>query len=253
MELAYRRGDELEGKVALVVGGSRNIGRGVARALAAAGAGVMVNARTSEDEARATVDLIRSEDGRAAYHLADVTDPAAVEVLIADTVRHFGRLDILSINQTLRASAPIERISYEEFRRVVAVTLDGSWLCCKAAVPHLTAAGGGAIVMMGGQAAITGSRAGSHVSAAKHGLLGLTRSLAKELASRHITVNLIHPYAIDTQRVAASDHPHESTTTPIGRMGRVEEVAALVRHLCGPAGGYITGQSIFVNGGAFIP
>jgi 3-oxoacyl-[acyl-carrier protein] reductase len=252
MDLAYRRSDELDGKVALVVGGSRNIGRGVARALAAAGASVMVNARASEDEARETVDLIRGEDGVAEYRLADVTDPSAVDRLVADTVRRFGRLDILSINQTLRASASIETISYEEFRRVVAVTLDGTWLCCKAAVPHLTAAGGGAIVMMGGQAAITGSRAGSHVSAAKHGLLGLTRSLSKELADRHITVNLIHPYAIDTER-AAGDHAHENTTTPIGRMGSVDEVAALVRHFCGPAGSYITGQSIFVNGGSFIP
>jgi 3-oxoacyl-[acyl-carrier protein] reductase len=184
--------------------------------------------------------------------MANVTDPAAVDAMVAETVDRFGRLDILSINQTLRASAHIETISYEEFRRVVAVTLDGTWLCCKAAVPHLTAAGGGTIIMMGGQAAITGSREGSHVSAAKHGLLGLTRSLSKELASRHITVNLIHPYAIETER-AATDHPHENTTTPIGRMGSVEEVAALVRHLCGPAGGYITGQSIFVNGGSFIP
>src|SRR5438105_4408612 len=174
MSRAMGKDNDLEGKVALITGGSRNIGRGVALALAAGGARVMVNASKSEEEARETVGLIEKEGGEAGYFMADVTEASAVEAMLAATVSRFGRLDILSINQTLRASAPIEEISYEEFRRVVAVTLDGTWLCCKAAVPHLTAAGGGAIVMMGGQAAITGSRACSHVSAAKDGLRGLT-------------------------------------------------------------------------------
>src|SRR5581483_1337807 len=102
-----------------------------------------------EDEARETVELIASEGGAAAYCMADVADPAAVDAMVAETVRRFGRLDVLSINQTLRAQSPIERLSYEEFRRVVAVTLDGTWLCCKAVVPPMTEAGGGAIVIMG--------------------------------------------------------------------------------------------------------
>src|SRR5437870_3664085 len=123
-----RKGDELQGKVALVTGGSRNIGRGVARALAAAGAAVMVNASKSEDEARETVALLEAEGAKAGYHMADVTDPEAVDALLAATLARFGRLDVLSINQTLRASQRIEDMTYEDFRRVVAVSLDGAFL-----------------------------------------------------------------------------------------------------------------------------
>lgn len=248
-----RKGDELEGKVALVTGGSRNIGRGVAQALAAAGARVMVNASKSEDEARETVALIEGGGGTAAYYMADVTIPDAVTAMVDATVNRFGRLDILSINQTLRAQAPIEELSFEEFRRVVSVSLDGAFLCCKAVVPHLVKAGGGAIVMMGGQSGVTGTPRGSHVSAAKSALVGLTKALAKELAGRHITVNCVHPFVIDTARVAPGDHARGTATPPIGRLGTVDEVAGFVRLLCGPEGSYITGQNIFINGGAYMP
>ena len=253
MTQAYRPDSEFAGKVALITGGSRNIGRGVARALAAGGASVMVNASKSEAEAQETVGLIRRDGGEAEYYMADVTDPATVEALVAETVRRFGRLDILSINQTLRASAPIESLPYPEFRRVVEVSLDGTWLCCKAAAPHLASAGGGSIVIMGGTRGVMGSPGGSHVSAGKSALVGLSRSLARELADRRITVNCIHPVLIDTARVAPGDAQRGRETTPIGRMGTVDEVAALVRFLCGPDGGYITGQNIFVNGGVYMP
>jgi len=248
-----RKGDELQGKVALVTGGSRNIGRGVARALAAAGASVMVNASKSEDEARETVGLLEADGGKAAYHMADVTDPDAVDALVAATVARFGRLDVLSINQTLRASQRIEDMTYEDFRRVVAVTLDGTFLCCKAAIPHLVDAGGGAIVMMGGQSGVTGTARGAHVAAAKSALAGLTKALARELADRHITVNCVHPFVIDTARVAPGDHSRAGATTPIGRLGTVEEVAGFVRLVCGPEGSFITGQNIFLNGGSYMP
>src|SRR5262245_27948282 len=117
-----RRDTELEGKVALVTGGSRNIGRGVALALAAGGASIMVNASKSVDEARETVSFVEEQGGKAAYFLADVTDPPAVDAMVAATLETFGRIDILSINQTLRASTPLEDMTFEEFRRVVAVT-----------------------------------------------------------------------------------------------------------------------------------
>ena len=253
MSQAYRADREFAGKVALVTGGSRNIGRAVARALGAGGAGIMVNASKSEHEARETVEVIRSAGGTAEYHMADVSDPASVEALVAETIRRFGRLDILSINQTLRSSDPLESLSYEGFRRIVKVSLDGTWLCCKAAVPHLADAGGGAIVIMGGTRGVMGSPGGSHVSSGKSALVGLTRALALELADRRITVNCVHPLHIDTARVAPGDAPHAAEPTPIGRLGTVDEVAALVRFLCGPDGGYITGQSIFVNGGAYMP
>jgi len=251
--LAMRKGDELQGKVALVTGGSRNIGRGIARALAAAGAAVMVNASRSETEALETVALIETDGGSAGHFMADVTDPAAVELLVEATVGRFGRLDILSINQTLRASTKIEDMSYDEFRRVVAVSLDGAFLCVKAALPHLFAAGSGSIVMMGGQSGVTGLARGAHIAAGKSALAGFAKALAHELAPRRITVNCVHPYVIDTARVAPGDHTREGQSTPIGRFGTVEEVAAFVRLLCGPDGSYITGQNIFLNGGAFMP
>jgi 3-oxoacyl-[acyl-carrier protein] reductase len=106
---------------------------------------------------------------------------------------------------------------------------------------------------MGGTRGVMGSPGGSHVSAGKSALVGLTRSLARELADRRITVNCVHPVFIDTVRVAPGDAQRGRETTPIGRMGTVDEVAALVRFLCGPDGGYITGQNIFVNGGVYMP
>jgi 3-oxoacyl-[acyl-carrier protein] reductase len=250
--VSYERGTDLQGKVALVVGGARNIGRGVALALAAGGASVVVNTRSSEEAATETVGLIEKDGGIAICHIADVTDPEAVTAMVSAAVERFGRLDILVNNQTLRASSPIEQLSYDEWRRVLGTILDGSFLCARAVVPHMVEAGGGAIVMMGGLHGFIGGRNSAHVSAAKNGLVGLTKALARELADRHITVNCVHPFLIDTERVdgapRASDHP-----PPVGRLGTVEEVAGMVRLLCGPEGGYITGQSIHMNGGSFMP
>jgi 3-oxoacyl-[acyl-carrier protein] reductase len=250
--LAYEKHTEFQGKVALITGGSRNIGRGVAEMFAAGGARVMVNASKSEDEARAAVRQIESDVGQAAYCLADVSDPEAVTRLVGETVERFGRIDYLVNNQTLRAMSPIESITYADWRRVIGVILDGMFLTCQAVIPHMLDAGGGAIVNMGGQSAVTGTRRGAHVSAAKMGVVGLTKSLALELADRHITVNCVHPWLIDTAR-AAGDHGRAGGTPPVGRMGEVEEVTALVRLLCGPHGGYITGQSIYINGGGYMP
>jgi 3-oxoacyl-[acyl-carrier protein] reductase len=219
---------------------------------AAGGARVMVNADKSTDEARESVRLIEAAGGQAAYCMADVSDPAAVARLVDETVNLFGRVDYLVNNQTLRATSAIESITYEDWRRVIGVILDGMFLTAQAVIPHMLAVGGGAIVNMGGQSAVQGSRRGAHVSAAKMGVVGLTRSLALELADRHITVNCIHPWLIDTER-AAGDHGRGGGTPPVGRLGEVEEVTALVRLLCGPHGGYITGQSIFINGGGYMP
>ena len=246
------RGDDLEGKVALVTGAARNIGRGIAMSLAAGGASVVVNANTSVEAAEETVRLIEDEGGSASCYVADVTDPASVDAMFDDTARRYGRLDCLVINQTLRASSPIEKLTYDEWRRVTSVILDGSFLCARAAVPHLTAAGGGAIVTMGGLHGFTGGRNSAHVTAAKNGLLGLTKALAHELADRRITVNCVHPFLVDTER-GAGEPRRGGHAPPIGRLGTVEEVAAMVRLLCGPDGGYITGQSIHMNGGGLIP
>ena len=249
-----RGNDELAGTVALVTGSARNIGRAIARGLAAGGAAVMVNANTSRDEAAETVALIGAAGGRAACYLADVTDPAAVARLIDETVERFGRLDALVNNAAIRAETPFESITYAEWRAVTAVTLDAAFLCSQAALPHLKEAGGGSIVNIGGMTGHSGQRRRPHVVASKAGVTGLTKALALDLAEYHITVNCVVPGLIETVRglPGAPERP-EVPTPPIGRRGEADEVAAMVRMLCGPNGRYITGQSIHVNGGALMP
>src|ERR1041385_7894053 len=130
-------GIELAGKVALVTGGARNIGRAIARALAAGGATVMVNARTSRAQAEETVAMIEQAGGKAALHIADVTDPAQVRALVQDTVKQFGRLDALINNAAVRMETPFEQISLEDWRRVLGIVLDGAFICTQACLPPL--------------------------------------------------------------------------------------------------------------------
>src|SRR3954471_13987859 len=141
------RGAELAGKVALVTGGARNIGRAICRALAAGGASVMVNARTSKAEAEETVKMIGAS---AALHVADVTDPKQVERLVGETVKRFGRLDILVNNAAVSPDAPFESMTFDEWRKVMAIILDGACLCAQACLPHMTKVGAGSVVNIGG-------------------------------------------------------------------------------------------------------
>ena len=247
---------ELSGKVALVTGGARNIGRAISRALAAGGAGVMVNANTSRADAEQTVAAIQADGGTAAVHIADVTDPKAVAAMVAATVEKFGRLDLLVNNAAVRAETPFARMPFEEWRRVIATVLDGSFLCTQACLPHLARAGDGAVVNIGGMTAHKGAEGRAHVIAAKAGLAGMTRALALDLAPQGITVNCVVPGLIETVRglPGAPERPeHRRSMPPVGRRGEPEEIAAVVRLLCGPDARYITGQAIHVNGGAYMP
>ncbi len=249
-------GTELAGKVALVTGGARNIGRAIARSLAAGGAAVVVNANTSRPDAEETVAMIDADGGRAILHLADVTDAPAVTAMADATVRAFGRLDFLVNNAAVRVETPFADIGLEEWRRVLAVVLDGAFLCTRACLPHLIRAGGGAIVNIGGQTGHRGATDRAHVVTAKAGIAGMTKALALDLAPHHITVNCVVPGTIETERglPGAPERPaHRRALPPVGRRGAPEEVAAIVRMLCGPETRYITGQSIHVNGGGFMP
>jgi len=254
-EKALARAAELAGKVALVTGGARNIGRAIACALAAGGAAVMVHARSSRAEAEETAGMIRSAGGRVALHFADVTDAAAVAALVEATLAEFGRLDLLVNNAATRAESPFAEMRFDDWRRVLATILDGAFLCTQACLPHLASAGGGAVVNIGGMTAHTGARDRAHVVAAKAGLVGLTRALARDLAPQGITVNCVIPGTIETVRglPGAPERPaHRQSLPPLGRRGEPEEVAAAVRFLCGPGARYITGQSLHVNGGGFM-
>ena len=243
----------LAGRVAVVTGSSRNIGRAIALGLADAGAAVVVNARSSHAEAETVAEEIRRTGGRAAVKIADVAEPESAASLVAAAVDAFGRLDILVNNAAIRREVGFAQLDYREWREVVAIILDGAYLCSHAALPHLIASGGGAIVNVGGVSAFTGSSGRAHVVAAKAGLSGLTRALAHDLAPHGIAVNCVVPGRIDTARAAGRQPAHHTTGDgPLGRRGTPQEVAALVRFLCGPDARYITGQNIHANGGVFM-
>jgi 3-oxoacyl-[acyl-carrier protein] reductase len=246
---------ELAGKVALVTGGARNIGRAIACTLAAGGAAVMVNARTSRDDAETTVSMIRAASGRAALHFADITDPAAVSAMVDAAIGEFGRLDFLVNNAAIRAETPFGEIRLEDWQRVLATVLDGAFLCTQASLPHLARAGSGAVVNIGGLTGHTGAQGRTHVVTAKAGLAGMTRALALDLAPHGITVNCVVPGTIDTVRglPGAPERPaHRQALPPLGRRGAPDDVANAVRFLCGPGARYITGQSLHVSGGGYM-
>jgi 3-oxoacyl-[acyl-carrier protein] reductase len=247
-----RSGEELAGKVALVTGGARNIGRAIARSLAAGGASVMVNARTSKAMAEETVKMIGSS---ADLFIADVTSPAEVKKLVDATVKRFGRLDFLVNNAAVRMETPFEQIKLEDWRNVLSTILDAAFICSQACLPHLSKSGG-TIINIGGLTGHRGATGRAHVIAAKSGLAGFTKALALDLAPQHITVNCVVPGTIDSQRglPGVPERPaHRAAPPPIGRRGEPEEVAAMVRMLCGPDARYITGQTIHVNGGGYLP
>ncbi len=247
---------ELDGRVALITGAARNIGRAIARELAAAGAKVVVSAQSDKAGLDETVAVVEAVGGHATAVLADVTDEASVAAMIKAAIDRYGRLDILVNNAAVRGETPLGEMSLAEWRRVIGVCLEGPFLCAREALPALKTSGHGAIVNIGGLTGYTGARNRAHVVSAKAGLDGLTKALAHELADDGITVNLVSPGLIDTVRGKHNptnpDH-HRRHETLLGRRGKPEEVAGMVRHLVGPNGRFITGQTIHVNGGVYLP
>lgn len=250
IEGVHKPAGELAGKVVIVTGAARNIGRAIAEALAAGGAAVVVNALSSRAEAEETLALIRAQGGEAMLHVADVTDRAQVAGMVDAAIEKFGRIDGLVNNAAVRMQTPFGEIAEAEWRRVLSVVLDGAFLCSQACLPHLIRSGGGSIVNIGGETGHTGAAGRAHVVAAKAGLAGLTRALAHDLAQHAITVNCVVPGSIATRRDgAAAELPHRLGLPLLGRRGEPFEVAAMVRMLCGPGARFITGQSVHVNGG----
>jgi 3-oxoacyl-[acyl-carrier protein] reductase len=246
--------NELTGKVAIVTGAGRNIGRAIALALADGGASVVVNARSNRAEADAVAREVETVGVKALVHIGDVADAAQVQALMDATVRHFGRIDILVNNAALRREKAFAEMSYAEWREIMDVTLDGPFHCVKACLPALRRSGAGTIVNIGGLSAHTGARNRAHVVTAKAGIVGFTRALAYDLAADGITVNCVVPGLIGTPRPKDTPEPahHLTHQTITGERGKPEDVAAMVRFLCGPAARYINGQAIHSNGGAYL-
>ena len=246
--------NELAGKVAIVTGAGRNIGRAIALALADSGASILVNARSNRAEADAVAREIEGLGAKALVHVGDVADAKAVQAMADAAAAHFGRLDILVNNAALRREKPFAEMSYAEWREIMDVTLDGAFHCVKACLPALRNSGAGTIVNIGGLSAHTGAKDRAHVVTAKSGLIGFTRALAHDLADDGITVNCVVPGLINTARPKDRPEPahHLIHQTLTGERGRPEDVAAIVRFLCSPAARYINGQAIHANGGTYL-
>jgi len=239
---------ELAGKVALITGAGKNIGRSIALELAAAGAAIGVNTRAAKEDAEKVAQEIRGSGGKAEVYMADIVDPKAVQGMVEGVVKRFGRLDFLILNASVRKETAFAEMSFDEWRSLISITLDGSFHCVKAALPHMIKAGGGAIVTLGGMTAMSGAKRRVHGSVGKFGLYGMTRALAKELGEHKIRVNCVAPGQMNTPRAAGRAVPDVSNV-PLGRRVEPEEIASTVRFLCSPGAAMISGQLIYVDGG----
>jgi 3-oxoacyl-[acyl-carrier protein] reductase len=242
----------LEGQVAIITGGVRRIGKATGLALARDGAAIVVNAKSSRREAEATAAEIEAAGGRALVHLADISDESAVAGMIDATIKKFGRIDILVNNAANRGEISFLDMSLAQWRAITGTILDGAFLCSRGVLRHMVQRKHGRIINIGGVSSHRGASERAHVGAAKAGLVGLTRALALEFATQGITVNCVVPGRIGGERSATSGSG-VAPPAPVGRDGVPEDVAEMIRFLCLPSSGYITGQTIHVSGGLFLP
>lgn len=247
----------LEGRVALVTGASRNIGRAIAVKLAENGADVVIHVGRDIEAGAQSVAAVEGVGRRATLISANLASPEAAIDAVAQAISAFGRLDVVINNAAVRPEAAFSDITYEAWRDVMATNLDSVFLVSQAAVPALRESDAAAIVNIGGLTAHTGAEHRAHVVAAKAGVVGLTKAMAHDLAEVGITVNCVVPGMIDTERHAAAggaEPMHRGKRTNlVGHRGNPADVAEAVAYLAGPSGRYVTGTSLHVNGGAYLP
>ncbi|MBI3922467.1 MAG: beta-ketoacyl-ACP reductase [Armatimonadetes bacterium] len=248
---------ELEGRVAVVTGGSRGIGRASCVALSQAGASVVVNyldegIGVNRKDAGEVVNEISEQGGKAVAIAADVTDEEQVFRLAESAVSQFGKVDILVNNAAILRDKTVKKLSLQDWDAVIATNLTGVYLCCRAFLEALEASGKGTIVSMSSISARLGLFGQSNYAASKAGVIAFTKSLAKEVARKNVRVNAVAPGLVDTEMVRTIPEEHLSKMVeqvPLGRLARPEEIANVIVFLASDKASYITGQTIPVNGG----
>ena len=245
----------LDGQVALVTGASRGIGRAIAERLARAGAAVFINFVQNQAAAEEVLEQIQADGGQAALCRFDVGDGTAVTTAVQKVLERQGKIDILVNNAGMSIDTLLVRLKADEWTQVLNANLTGVFLCTKAVTRSMMRQRSGRIINLTSVVAQTGNAGQAAYSAAKAGVIGFTKTMAKELASRSITVNAVAPGFIETDMTRSL--PEEAKTgylshIPAGRWGTVEEVADVVAFLANPRAGYITGQVINVNGGMYM-
>jgi len=253
---------KLEGRIALVTGAGRNIGKATALAMAREGASVVVNDLTTQ--ANEVARIIQDNGGRALPILADVSDPDQVEWMVERATRELGTVDILVSNAAIRPHGPLTAMTVEQWRRVMAVDLDATFFLCKAIIPGMLEKGKGSIIAISGLAAFGVRTEATAVATAKAGLIGMMRGIAMDYAGKGIRANTVVPGNMDTERydqqayVEGGEPAYLGPSTgrdadvPLGRRGRPEEVAAACVYFASDDSGYTTGQAIHVGGGLYM-
>ncbi len=239
-------------RIAVVTGGAKGIGRAIVRALAAEGVGVVIHCHRSTGQAEALAAEIQAEGGTAEVYACDVADASAVEALFAHVKERYGRLDILVNNAGVTRDGLLMRMGEEDWDAVLDANLKGAFLCSRWAAKIMLKQRSGRILQISSVSGILGNAGQANYSASKAGLIGLTKSMARELASRGITVNAVAPGFIETDMTAslpAQAREAVQGQIPLGAFGQPEDVAAAVVFLASERAGYITGQVLCVDGG----
>lgn len=248
--------NELAGKVAIVTGSARNIGRATALELARAGASLVINARQSKDLCDDVAHEIESLGGSAIPIVADITNPSDVDRMVAAAVDAFGGVDILVNNAAQRGRKPFVDLDAETWRTALGAGFEGAFLMARACVPLMIQRGGGSIIGVGGLNSYRGQPERSHGMASKGGHQGLTRGLAIDLGKHNIRSNFVVVGSFDTDLAgsgSAKTEPPDASGIPLGRLGQPQDMADLIRFLVGPRASYISGQTIHLNGAEHCP